>query len=103
MSAAPEITQVVTLPSRFDVHELDDFADTFAWVSRGRRRAVMIDARFVKHMDSAGLEALVDLGETAGARGVAVRLVPSITIQVLCELAGVELAFTRPVRDEVAA
>ncbi len=75
----------IVLASRFDIHEVDEFERSMeaAFVDHS---SVLIDAREVKHIDRAGLDALLARGSTGPLDGRDVQLMPSLTILVATEL-----------------
>ena len=94
-------TTAVTVPHRFDVHELDAFASTIDTAAGD----VVLDLGAVQFIDTAGLHALVEARAEALGRGAELWIDGlSVAARVTFELAGLGEAF--PVLDvpaEVAA
>jgi anti-anti-sigma regulatory factor len=84
----------VTLPSRVDVHAIEAIsAQTNNMLSNGLS-AIVMDASSVKHVDQAGLDALLDMRMRVEAAGVCFDITSSTTVQVAAELTGSTLLLT---------
>ena len=84
----------VTLPSRVDVHAIDAISAQINNTLGSGSPAMLIDASSVKHLDQAGLDALLDMRLRIEVAGVRFDIVSSTTVQVAAELTGSKLLLT---------
>ena len=85
---APARPGTIVLPSRFDVHEVDDFVRTVDAdpASSGR---LLIDCQRVSFMDETAIQALLNSSMACAERGVALQLTSlSTAARVTLELTG---------------
>lgn len=84
----------IVLPTRFDVHEVDDFVrNVDADPANGGR--LLVDCRQVAFMDESAIQALLDSSLTCAERGVVLLLTSlSTAARVTLELTGTALLLT---------
>jgi len=88
----PHIMCEISLPPRFDVHAVDWLLNEITTsLEDGSLSAVVIDGSRVKHADLAGLEALAVARRQVESAWTRFQVVPSTTIEVVCELTGSDL------------
>lgn len=78
--------QLVTLPSRFDVHQVVLFDNIVNNMIGARTSFLLVDAQEVMHVDQAGINALVSASDRANEAGTRFRVVSSTTLRIALEL-----------------
>ena len=82
-------TSIVVLPSRLDVHTVDELAARVERTLRTDAGQLIIDARQVRHADLAGLEFVQGLCRDLEASGVSYLVEDmSLTVRIALELNG---------------
>lgn len=78
--------QLVTLPSRFDVHQLAMFDNIVNNMIADGTSFLLVDAQEVMHVDQAGINALLAASDRANEAGTRFRVVSSTTLRIALEL-----------------
>ncbi len=78
--------QLVTLPSRFDVHQVALFEDIVDNMVAAGISFLLVDAQEVMHVDQAGINALVAASDRASEAGTRFRVASSTTLRIALEL-----------------
>jgi len=78
--------QLITLPDRFDIHQVPAFRAALNDTVESGADVVFIDARNVMHVDFAGILALLDAVDRAAVSSVRLRVISSTTLRIAFEL-----------------
>lgn len=89
-------TSTVVLPSRLDVHTVDDVAARVGHILRSGATWLSIDAGDVRHTDRAGLDLIRSLLADLDTRGVSYTVeAMSLTVRIALELNGLHAELTQ--------
>lgn len=91
-------TAAIMLPSRLDVHVVDDLAHEVRRHAATETSMILLDGAGIHHTDAAGLEFLADIVDETREAGVELRISrPSLALTLASEFCGhADLPFAAP-------